>query len=275
MTFHWEAYAWYLRRAEWQQTTLKVALVILVGYLVLHFLRNRLDAALGRVRGMDETVRIFLVRAMQGTGWILLTTVVLRMLGVDVTALLGGLAIGGFVLGFALKDTLGNLAAGLMLLFYRPFKVGDVVMISSHVGRITEVGMALTTLQLFDGRTAMCNNASVLSGVIVNFTRTPTRRVDAPVSISYSDSIDVAIKAMMEAFESDPRILKDPAPNVVVTDLADSGVNLEARVWVNNADFGPVLFMVRKMMKDAVESAGCTIPFPQRDVHHHGHAPES
>lgn len=251
--------------AGWQQTTLHVLLVLLVGYLVLKLVRTRLDAALSRAPRMDPTVRVFLVRVVYGFGWVLLVTVVLSLLHVDLTALLGGLAIGGFVVGFALKDTLGNLAAGLMLLFHRPFGVGDIVTLSGHTGSVLELGMALTVIRLFDGKIVTVPNASVLSGAIVNFTRNGQRRMELQASVSYHDDIDAAVRAVQAMLAQEPRILRDPAPEIVVTALGASGVDLEVRAWARNPDFG-VINELRPRIKHALEQAGCTIPFPQLDV---------
>lgn len=254
---------------EWQQRAVLVALTLLVGFLTIRIIIRTLDRSLRRIPRIDETLREFLDRLVDVVAWSLLTVVVLGTAGVNVGALLGGLAIGGFVLGFALKDTLGNLAAGVMLLFYRPFNVGDTITLGSNEGEVTALGMALTTLAAADGRLITVPNGAVLGGAIVNHTRSPVRRADVLVGISYDDDIDAATRAILEAVSADSRVLADPAPGVRITGLGASSIDLQVRPWVQTGDFWQTKADLNATVKRAVEDAGCTIPFPQRDVHMH------
>lgn len=266
MAFHGPALDWYAGLPPSGQLAVRLLLALLVGWLALRLVRSRLDAVLRRAPRLDATVRIFLVRVAYGAGWVLLAAALLRMAGVDLTALLGGLAIGGFVLGFALKDTLGNLAAGVLLLANRPFNVDDVVTVEGHSGTVVELGLALTVLQRFDGTLVTIPNGQVLSGPVVNFTRNPLRRAEARLGIAYGDDVDKAVRAILRALDGEPAVLKTPAPEVVVVNLADSAVELEVRAWAKTPDFGKVINALRPLAKRAVEEAGCSIPFPQREV---------
>lgn len=254
---------------DWQQRVVLVALTLLIGFLAIRVVIRTVDRSLRRVPRIDETLREFLDRLVDVVAWALLTVVVLGVAGVNVGALLGGLAIGGFVLGFALKDTLGNLAAGVMLLFYRPFNVGDVITLNGQDGEVASLGMALTTLNAADGRLITVPNGSALGGVIINHTRAPRRRVDVVVGIAYDDDIDAATRSILGALEADPRVLADPAPSVWISGLGASSVDLQVRPWVRTADLWPATADMKGVVKRAVEDAGCTIPFPQRDVHVH------
>lgn len=266
MSLHGAALETYRDLPGWTQTALHVAIVLAAGYLLLRFLRARFDAALRRPSHIDPTARLFLVRVAYGAGWIVLAAAALAVAGVDITALLGGLAIGGFIVGFALKDTLGNLAAGLLLLLNRPFNVGEVVRIDGEMGVVRELGMALTTVELFDGRIMTTPNGKVLGESVINYSRNPTRRADVKVGIAYDDDADSATRAILAALARDRKVLQDPAPQVVVTALADSSVELEVRAWAKNEDFGHVMNGLRPLVKKAVEGAGCSIPFPQREI---------
>lgn len=254
---------------DWQQRVVLVALTLLVGFLAIRLIIRTLDRSLRRIPRIDETLREFLDRLVDVVAWALLVVVVLGVAGVNVGALLGGLAIGGFVLGFALKDTLGNLAAGVMLLFYRPFNVGDVITLNGQDGAVAALGMALTTLTAADGRLITVPNGAALGGVIVNHTRAATRRVDMMVGIAYDDDIDAATRSILAALEADPRVLPEPAPSVWISGLGDSSVDLQVRPWVKTEDLWNAMADLRATVKRAVEDAGCTIPFPQRDVHMH------
>lgn len=255
----------------WAQQAVALLAVFIAGYLVLWILRTYAIAAMIRSRHVDRTLRVFLSKIITSGGWVVLVVVLLSTAGVDLGALLGGLAIGGFIIGFALKDTLGNLAAGVMLLFYRPFNVDDWVELSGVDGAVTGLGMALTTLMAADGRIITMPNGHVLGGTIINHTRNNIRRADVMVGISYGDDIDTAVKAILAAVKEDARVLPDPAPDVRITTLGDNSVNLQVRPWVATPDIWLAKAELHGTVKRAVEAAGCTIPFPQRDVHVYQH----
>ncbi len=252
----------------WQMSILTGAIIVVVGYLFMRFGRSLVKAAMQRNKHIDDTLTHFVHAVISAIGWIVIVCAVLvYSLGVDLTAMLGGLAIGGFVVGFALKDTLGNLAAGVMLLFYRPFNLGDTVTISGETGDVMSLGMALTTLKIADGRIVTLPNGNVLGSAITNHTRMDQRRADVVVGISYDDDIDTAIKAILEALGQDPRVLQDPAPSVRITSLGASSVDLQVRPWVKTSDFWQAKAEFHATVKRAVEGAGCSIPFPQSDLH--------
>ncbi len=252
----------------WQRALLSAAVIVIVGYLFMRFGRALVRAAMVRNKHIDATLTQFVMAVISSVGWIVIIAAVLvYSAGVDLTAMLGGLAIGGFVIGFALKDTLGNLAAGVMLLFYRPFNLGDTVTISGETGDVMSLGMALTTLKVADGRIVTLPNGNVLGSSITNHTRHPMRRADVSVGISYDDDIDAAVKAILEAVGQDARVLADPAPSVRIAALGASSVDLMVRPWVNTGDFWQAKADLHATVKRAVEAAGCTIPYPQQDVH--------
>lgn len=251
----------------WTQLLVRLGVVVVIGVLAQWIVRSVLDRSMQRNRHMDDTARLFLVRTAGIVVWIFVAVVILGLLGVDAAALAGGLAVGGFIVGFALKDSLGNLAAGVMLLFYRPFSVGETVTIDGESGDVVALGMALTTIKAADGRIVTLPNGAILGGTIVNHTREPKRRADVLVGIGYDDDIDHAVRAIMEAVKADPRVLDDPAPGVRITDLGDNAVGLQVRPWVRTDDFWQAKADLTGTVKRALDAAGCSIPYPQRDLH--------
>lgn len=267
MAFHERLLEWVQGLSPFEQRLLALLAVLVGGYLLMKIGISVVVHAMARSRRVDTTLQGFVHAILTAAGWVVIVVGLLVVLGFNVAALLGGLAIGGFILGFALKDTLGNLAAGVLLLFYRPFHVGEAVSIADMHGEVVALGMSLTRIKAADGRIITVPNGSVLSGAIINHTRSPLRRADVLVGISYDDDIDTAIKAILEALPKDPRVLADPAPSVWITDLGDSAVGLQVRPWVRTEHFWQAKTDFHGVVKRALEAAGCTIPYPQRDVH--------
>lgn len=269
MTFH-ESAVQSLRDLGPLETRIILAVsVLILGYLFMKVGISTLEGGMRRSRHFDDTLTHFVHAVLTTIGWIVILVVLFAVLGVPVAAMVGSLAIGGFIIGFALKDTLGNLAAGAMLLFYRPFNIGDWVTIGSADGEVTSLGMSMTILKAADGRLITMPNGSVLGGAIINHTRAPIRRADVLVGIAYGDDIDTAVRAIMSELPKDARVLKEPEMNVRITDLGDNGVGLQVRPWVDTAVFWQAQADFHGIVKRALEGAGCTIPFPQRDVYLH------
>ncbi len=267
MGLHEAAVDWYVGQPGWVQDIVVAAFVVVVGAIVIGILHTWIDVALKRSRRVEETVRRFLLTIFQIAAWIFVGVAVLYVFGVSATALAGLLAAAGFILGFAVKDSLGNIAAGVTLLLYRPFYVDDVVTIGDATGKVMDLGLAMTTVRLKDARLASLTNGEVLSSVIINHTREPTRMADVDVGIGYDDDIQKAIKAILDALEADPRVLADPKPDVRITALGDNSVNLNVRPWVKTGDVFVAKADFHRVVKQALDDAGCSIPYPQRDVH--------
>jgi small conductance mechanosensitive channel len=206
----------------------------------------------------------FLARTVRVTVIVLAGVMALSQMGVDVLPLIAGVGIAGFVVGFAFKDSLSNLAAGLLLLFYQPFEIGDFVEAAGQTGTVLDMSVAATELKLPDGRLAIVPNSRVWSSHIINFNRLGVRRIDWTVGVAYSADLDVALGALREVVEGDERILEDPAPQLVVDALAESSVDLTVRAWVRPADFGNVMSDVRRGFKEILDTRGVEIPFPHR-----------
>ncbi len=269
MAFHDPLVSRYAAAPEWMQTATRVVAVVALGWLAIRFVRPLIVRAIRRAPGLEPTLATFIVRTFKGLSWIIVAIIALGVAGVDATALAGGVAVGGFIVGFAVKDTLGNLAAGITLLLYRPFVVGDTVTIAGVDGEVRAVGLALTTIKPGDARIATIPNSKVLGDTIINHTREPLRRADVTVGIAYDDDIDTAVKAILTAVAAEPRVVADPEPSVRITALGASSVDLQVRPWVRTEDFFATRADLHAVIKGAVEGAGCSIPFPQREIHVH------
>jgi small conductance mechanosensitive channel len=194
--------------------------------------------------------------------------VALSQLGIEVAPMLAGLGIAGFVLGFALQDTLGNFAAGILILLYRPFDVGDMIDCAGGVfGRVNHMSLVSTTILTVDNKTLIVPNSKIWGDVITNVTAQSIRRVDLEFGIGYGDDIPKA-EAVLESVLSDhPKVLADPEPVIRLHSLGDSSVNFIVRPWCARDDYWDVAWDVTREVKLRFDREGVSIPFPQRDVH--------
>jgi len=253
-----------------------VALAISVGIVVASLLallfvarivRRLAHRAFGRVPNLSKLLQAFLVGVVY---WLVMSIglmVVLSALGVDISpvfALIGGAS---FILAFALQDTLGNLAAGLMIMLNRPFDEGDFVDVGGVAGTVKSVSVASTTVTTPDNQVIIIPNKNVWGNVITNVTTSPTRRVDLTFGIGYGDSIEDAQKVFETVVKAHPLVLKDPAPVIRVHALGASSVDFIVRPWVRGGDYWTVYWDLTRQVKEALDAAGISIPFPQQDVH--------
>ncbi len=193
--------------------------------------------------------------------------VVLAQFGVQTTSIIAVLGAVGLAIGLALQGTLQNIAAGIMLLLLRPFKVGDFIDAAGKAGTVVELGLFNTEFRTADGICIFIPNASIWGAAITNFSRNAKRRVDIVVGISYDDDIDKARDVLQGLMDEDNRVLSDPGPETLVVELGDSSVNINMRCWVDGWDYWRVLFDLNQLAKVKIEAAGCSIPYPQHDVH--------
>ncbi len=247
-----------------------VATVILVVGIVLAGV-----AARATVRGMQRFPHLrskqllinFLARTARITVLVLAGIVALGQVGVDVWPFIAGIGVAGFIVGFAFKDSLSNMASGILLLFYQPFDIGDFVEAGGTMGSVLDMSVVATELRTPDGRLAVVPNSRIWNDSIINFNKLGKRRIEWTVGVSYDADIGVALETLQEVLRGDARILDDPAPHFVVDALADSSVNLVVRAWVEPGDFLGVTSDTRRAFKEALDVRGLEIPFPQRVVH--------
>lgn len=241
--------------------------VLVVGMLVARLIVQLFKRSLRRSKLSDVLVE-FLGRFFGALLYILVILVVLSTLGVTVGSILVSLsAVLGLVLGFGMSDTVNNVASGTWIAALRPIDIGEVVTINGMTGKVNAVGIMATELLTPDNQLITIPNAQVWGTSIVNMTRMPVRRVDVAVGISYGDSVDEATRVAMELMAGHAMVVDDPAPAVVITELADSSVNLVLRAWARTEDYWTVKGDLTKGIYEAIPKAGLSIPFPQLDVH--------
>ena len=193
--------------------------------------------------------------------------IALSQLGISLGPLLAGLGIAGFIIGFAMQDSLANFASGMLILLYRPFDVGDVVDAGGVQGKVSSMSLVNTTIMTFDNQTLVVPNNLIWSSVIKNVTAQRTRRIDFVFGISYGDDIEKAEKVFRDIVDSHEKTLDEPEAMVHVHELGDSSVNFIVRPWVNTADYWEVYWDITRAVKLRLDKEGISIPFPQRDVH--------
>jgi len=190
-------------------------------------------------------------------------------LGIRTTSLLAVFGAAGLAIGLALKDSLSNFSSGVMIILFRPFKVGDFIEAGGASGVVEEVRMFATIMRTGDNRQIIVPNGQIYGGTITNYSAKPTRRIDLVFGIGYGDDIAKAKKIIDDIMQQDERILSDPAPGIALGELAESSVNFNVRPWVNNEDYWPVRADLLEKIKLAFDANGISIPFPQQDVYMH------
>ncbi len=243
-------------------------LILVAGGLAIRILSAALRKVLTKSRlGRQSLIAKFIVSVVVKTGWAFLAVIVLGKLGVDVGPLIAGLGVTGFVLGFAFQESLGSFAAGLMIAFNQPFKVGDYVLVAGHEGTVRALDMMAVVLTTGDNRRITIPNRQAWGSPIVNYSAQDRRRVEIVVGIAYGADVALARKTALETLSSIEGVLADPAPMAEVKSLDAGAVTLTLRAWAKTADFWSVFFAGNRLVKEAFEKAGVAIPFPQLDVH--------
>ncbi|MCH6587070.1 MAG: mechanosensitive ion channel [Proteobacteria bacterium] len=244
------------------------ALIILIGgWVAAGWVRRKLLRVLERTPRVDQTLRPVIASVVRYAILVFVLIAVLAQFGVQTTSIIALLAAGGLAVGLALQGTLQNIAAGIMLLFLRPFRVGDYIDAEGLAGTIEEIGLFTTQMRTYDGIYVEVPNGQIWNRAIRNYSRVTARRLDLVVGIGYEDDIDKALAALLDLLVKDERVNDDPAPQVMVEELGDSSVNLNLRCWAAPGDYWNLRFDLTKAVKQRLDAEGITIPFPQRDVH--------
>ena len=250
----------------WVINIVSALIVFVIGRWVAKIVVKMLSKVMERGK-VDETLINFLGNLFYVALLIVVVIAALDQLGVNTTSILAVFATAGLAVGLALKDSLSNFAAGVMLIIFKPFKVGDFVEAGGSAGTVEAIRIFNTVLRTPDNREITIPNGQIYSGTIVNVTARETRRVDIVFGIGYGDDLSKARDLIWKAINNEERILKDPEPAVVLAELADSSVNIAVRTWVNTSDYWPVRAELLEKVKLAFDSNNISIPFPQRDVH--------
>ena len=257
--------AWLWLRESIPQMIGAVA-VLVIGVILARLLSKGADRALTRTGRIEPTVAKFLSNIIKYALWVVVAVTVLTQFGVQTTSIiaaLGGLAL---AVGLALQGTLSNVAAGVMILIQRPFRVGEAVTAGTVTGVVQAIGLFTTELLQYDGLYVMVPNNELWNKPIINFSRMPTRRVELLIGIGYDDSIEQARTELLALADGDIRVLDDPEPQVFVAALADSSVTMGMRVWCKTEDYLGVQWALTEAAKTRFGEVGITIPFPQREV---------
>lgn len=243
--------------------------VMFVFWILARFVRRMVKKAAAVNQSFSDLLEQFLIKMSFRAVLALGLLVALSAVGFNVGALLAVIGGASFIIGFALQDTLGNFASGLMLLIYRPFDVGDVVEVGGVSGKIDQVSLVSTTIRTFDNKVVLVPNKKVWGEVITNASASARRRVDMVFGIGYDDDVAKAKSILEGIVGANDKVLADPEPVVQMHELADSSVNFICRPWVATADYWDVHWEVTRKVKEEFDAAGISIPYPQQDVHLH------
>ena len=241
-------------------------IILVIGRFAAKMLTKMLSKAMEK-GGVDVTLRNF-IEDLTYTGLIIFVVIAaLGKLGMPITQFVAVLAAASFAIGLALQGSLANFSAGVMLIMFKPFKVGDFVELAGEIGTVKEIQIFNTIMDTVDNIRVICPNAKVTSDIIHNYTANGNRRVDLVVGVSYGDDLKKAKEVIEQVLAEDDNVLNTPAPQVAVSELADSCVNLVVRPWATSEKYWTVYFDITEKVKVALDKNGITIPFPQRDVH--------
>jgi small conductance mechanosensitive channel len=252
----------------WGMKLVSAVAIFIIGRMIARWGRALVRAALQR--GNVDTTLIPFVSSLAYYGIVMVVVIAaLGAVGIQTASLVAVLGAAGLAVGLAMQGTLSHFASGVMLLMFRPFKVGDYVEAGGVSGTVKNIGIFTTTLTTPDNVAITMPNSAVWGQTITNYAANDTRRVDMVMGISYDDSIQTAIDTIQRIVSADHRVLDDPAPVIAVAELADSSVNLVVRPWCKREDYWNVRFDLTRTLKEELEAAGCSIPYPQQDVHLH------
>jgi len=251
----------------WLINFLKFMSIILIAWFISKALSNGVNKAFAYSDNRSQLLNDFIVNLVKKLVMLIGLLMALAVLGVNMGPVLAFVGAAGFVVAFALQNTLSNFASGLMIMLYRPFDIGDVVEVAGVVGTVKSMTLVTTSIMTADNRMMIIPNNTIWGSIITNITYSDKRRVDLTIGIGYNESIDKAQKVLEDILSKHPLILKDPEPTVKVHELADSSVNFIVRPWTLTADYWTVYWEITRRIKVRFDEEGISIPFPQRDIH--------
>ena len=242
---------------------------LIAGYIVAGWLGRLVNGAVSKIDKIDPVFHQLPGKVVRVAILIFTLIAVLNRFGVETTSLIALLGAAGLAIGLALQGTLSNVAAGVMVLFFRPFKIGDAVQLDGKVYVIDALGFFICKAHLPDGPLVFIPNSKIWGQTIINLSVTDKdiRRIDESYGIAYGDNIDTALAILNQIALDEPRILQDPAPLIKVDSLGDSSVNILFRVWTSRTDWWATKLDLIQRCKEKLEQGGCSIPFPQREIH--------
>ena len=254
--------------AEWTPRVLGALAVVVGGWIFARWARSFSRTALERAK-VDPILVPFVAGIVHVALVVLVTIAAVTTLGVSTTSFVTVLGAAGLAIALAFQSTFSNFAAGVMLLTFRPFEVGNSVEVGGSSGSVREVGIFTCLLTTGDNIQIRIPNAQIFGHTIKNYSASATRRIDMTVGVSYDDDLGVAVRACLDVLAADRRVLDEPESLVAVHELGDWSVNLVVRPWVAAGDYWATRWDLTRALKETLEAAGCSLPYPQRDIHLH------
>jgi small conductance mechanosensitive channel len=253
--------------ATYGLNVLGAIVILIVGMMFAGWAQSATRKALSKISRLDTTLRVFFASIVKYLIIVLVILAVLNQFGVQTTSLIALVGAAGLAIGLAVQGTLSNVAAGVMLLIFRPFRVGDFIEAGGQSGTVHELGLFLTEMNTPDNVRISVPNAGIWGSAIKNYSFNPTRRIDLLIGIAYEDDMDKAMGSIGAVIGGDERAHRDPAPTIAVSELAESSVNIVVRIWCDAGNYWPLRFAVTKAIKERLDADGITIPFPQHHIH--------
>jgi small conductance mechanosensitive channel len=241
-------------------------LIFYVGRLVARMLTRTLHTLMQK-QEVDKILETFVCNLAYWVVMLFVIIAAINHIGIETTSLIAVMGAAGLAVGLALQGSLSNFAAGVLIVIFRPYRVGDFVEAAGVSGTILQVQILTTMMKTPDNKAIIVPNSQIMGSIITNYSSNDTRRVDMTIGVSYSDDLDKVRKTIRELVDADDRILKDPACLIAVSELADSSVNFTVRPWVKTDDYWPVKFDLTEAIKKRFDLDDSSIPFPQQDVH--------
>lgn len=241
-------------------------LIFLAGWLLARFASRMTKRAVSKGKA-DPLAVSFLGSLVKTVVLIVAGASAVAQLGINITSLAAALGAAGLTASFALQGSLSNLVSGIQIIFTKPFQMGDYLAFEGCEGTVKRIEILTTTLSTYDNKEVIVPNSKITNGVVVNFTRSGTRRLDLSYSVSYKTDLKKAKEVLSALVEEDSRVLKDPAPVIAVGELKDSGVTLVMKLWCMQEAYWELYHAMQEQVKTAFDRAGVEIPFPQLDVH--------
>ncbi|NIL95089.1 MAG: mechanosensitive ion channel [Woeseiaceae bacterium] len=245
-------------------------IIFYVGRIVVRLVTKGLRRIM-EAQEFDMTLVSFVSNLVNMILMVVVVIAAVGALGVQTTSFIAILGAAGLAVGLALQGSLSNFASGVLIIIFRPYKVGDWIEGAGISGAVVDVQILTTILKTGDNKQIIVPNSQIMDGIITNYSANDTRRVDMVVGVSYADDVDKVRAALEDLITAEERILDDPAPTIAVSELADSSVNFVVRPWVKTADYWGVKFDLTEAIKKRFDQDGISIPFPQRDVHLYKH----
>ncbi|MDF9755226.1 MULTISPECIES: mechanosensitive ion channel family protein [Pseudomonas] len=248
---------------EYGSRLLLALLTLAIGWWII----NKLSARLGKLVGLraDAALQGFISTLANIVLKVLLMVSVASMIGIETTSFVAAIGAAGLAIGLALQGSLANFAGGVLILMFRPFRIGDWIEAQGVSGTVDSIQIFHTVLRTGDNKTVIMPNGSLSNGIITNTNRQPTRKVVFDVGVDYDADLQKARNVLLELAQ-DPRVLQDPAPQAVISTLGDSSITVSLRIWTKTADYWDVMFMLNEHARDRLKAEGIDIPFPQRVI---------